>query len=69
MKFEYDGAKEKCECVAVISCDALCFKTDEGCTYLYTDDSPNHGSHEDWGRELSAASRRFYPGDKITITF
>lgn len=74
MKFEYENpnAKEP-DCVALIRfIDGkvnLTIKTDEGCTILYDDETPNHGRAYDWENELENADVKFYPGDKITITF
>lgn len=71
MKFEYDGKENGRECVAFIDEDGVLYiKTDEGSTLLYGgSESPNHGSNEDWDYGLSRATHKFYPGDKITITF
>lgn len=68
MKFEYDGKECGLECVAYIgSCGELIIKTDEGVTLMYEDETPNHGGFSDW--EEGRAVHKFYPGDKITITF
>lgn len=74
MKFEYEGEDTDKECVAVTRIiDGkvnLTIKTDEGCTILYDDETPpNHGGHVDWEHELENAYGKFYPGNKITITF
>lgn len=74
MRFEYETKQDDRECVAVVrEIDGkinLTIKTDEGCTYIYDDhETPNHGTPRDWDHEVSLATHKFYPGDKITITF
>jgi len=75
MKIEYDVAKDRDECVAAIyvfpnGSKSIAVKTDEGCTIFYdSGETPNHGGHIDWKSEANAATKKLYPGDKITITF
>jgi len=71
MKFEYAEKNEDRECVAIIDAyGAFLIKTDEGCTYICGDeDTPVHGSNNDWDYSMSKVVKKFYHGDKITITF
>jgi len=70
MKFEYDGVKEDRECVAFIDNDGnLYIKTYNGCIELCHDDMPECHAMSLWDYMIEDASRKFYPGDKITITF
>ena len=71
MKFEYDNKQDERECVAyLLRCggtDFLYIKEIDG---GYTVISKNGGSRERRVRfDPSDATHRFYPGDKITITF
>ena len=69
MKFEYDGDSEHRECVAYIDGDGDVIVRD---TLNHTGEHPalisdgNVGTAE-W--QPHTATRRFYPGDKLTITF
>ena len=67
MKFEYDGKEGARACVAFIDYDGdLWIKTDEGsCLMFKSGDIPSAGVLWEQGR----AVHKFYPGDKITITF
>ena len=69
MKFEYDCAEDQRECVAFISGGCLYIKTDSGGVAMYTDDPPVSHGDSIWYMRLDRATRKFYPGDKITITF
>jgi len=72
MKFEYDEKETRDpECVALVDIyGTLTIKTDEGCTYLYNDsNTPNNGSIGNWSISMLHSTHKFYPGDKITITF
>lgn len=67
MKFEYEVSKDDRECVAFIDGDGdLWIKTDEGSCLMY-----KHGGLPESGElwEENLAIHKFYPGDKITITF
>lgn len=70
MKFEYDGMGDDRECVAFIDADGdLCVKdnnTDMGVYVGITDASTE--KFIDY-MSLNGSIRKFYPGDKITITF
>mgnify|MGYP003459791044 CR=1 FL=1 len=67
MNFEYDVKDNELECVAFIDDDGdLWIKTDEGsCLMFKSGDIPSAG---DLWKEGQAV-HKFYPGDKITITF
>lgn len=65
MKFEYDER----ECVALVCNGHLYIKTDGGCVLLYDDGTPETCSDTAWISGIHYADRKFYPGDKITITF
>lgn len=68
MKFEYDGKSEDRECVAYIDDDGdLCFADDSGDAVLFSAATGTIQSCLLWN--TSDATRKFYPGDKITITF
>jgi len=75
MNIEYNVAEDRDECVAVIQvfpngAQSIAVKTDEGCTIFYdSGETPNHGGHIDWRAEVGSATKKLYPGDKITITF
>lgn len=67
MKFEYYCEEDVRECVAYIDSDGtLVIKVDDGLVYMYTDETPNFATDK-FKHELS--TRKFYPGDTITITF
>jgi len=69
MKFEYDGKTDDRECVAFIDGDGdLWIKTDEGSCLMYGGSEytePSAGNL--WLPDK--AIKKFYPGDKLTITF
>lgn len=69
MKFEYDGAEETRECVAFIESGCLYVKTDSGCVAMYGDALPASYGDIIWDMRIVLATRKFYHGDKITITF
>ncbi len=70
MKFECDVTKENRECVAVIDGDGnLYVKTDSGCVAMYTSTTPEIYGCCTWDCKVEDAIRKFYHGDKITITF
>lgn len=69
MKFEYDGAADDHKCVAFIQGGCLYVKTDSGCVAMYDDEPPASYSDIIWDMRIALAIRKFYPGDKITITF
>ena len=63
MKFEYDVSPEHDECVAYIDADGDLILRDEGKIYVISQDNM-------FLREVHEnARRRFYRGEKITITF
>ena len=67
MKFEYDGKADGSKCVAFIDLDGdLWVKTDEGSVVFYKE-----GYATSYGDMwlVENATHKFYPGDKITITF
>jgi hypothetical protein len=69
MKFEHDGKTDDRECVAFIDGDGdLWIKTDKGSCLMYGGSEytePSAGNL--WFSDT--AIKKFYPGDKITITF
>lgn len=70
MKFEYDGEEDDRECVAYLDLDGiLCIKGhgDSEPLLLSEDGSTYHS----WAftPDRSDVVRKFYHGDKITITF
>ena len=67
MKFEYDVKEDTRECVAFIDDDGdLWIKTDEGsCLMFESGYTPSAGDLWEEGKAI----HKFYPGDKITITF
>lgn len=70
MKFEYDGKAEEKDCVAIIHAGgALIMQLNDGCIALGEDGTNKW--HEDKEIEFwdDMAAHKFYPGDKITITF
>ena len=69
MKFEYDGAEDQRECVAFIESGRLYVKTDIGCVVICNDEPPASYGNIVWDMRIVRAIRKFYPGDKITITF
>jgi len=71
MKFKYDGDDRDDECVAFIdNCGDLCVKSDdEEGIYFTKDGSVFSCSTFDDYMEENIAAHKFYPGDKITITF
>ncbi len=77
MKFEYDGDSEQRECVAFIDGDGLlwvgayCLYDDDVKSVVFTsDDKPHVGDISlKTGMALFGVTKRFYPGDKLTITF
>lgn len=74
MKFEYEVSKEDRECVAFIDDEGdLCVNADgAGCAYFLTNGrhfiNEAFGSFEDYVKDNDPV-QKFYPGDKITITF
>lgn len=70
MKFEYNDMENESDCVAFIDDDGdLCLKdknTDMGVYVAITDASTE--TFYDY-MSLNGVKKRFYPGDKITITF
>ena len=72
MKFEFDGDADRGECVAYIDDDGdLCIRVGDGFVYFIKDDKSflsDGGSF--YGHMFdNGATRKFYKGDKITITF
>lgn len=66
MKFEYDSKSVQRECVAYIDKDGdLLVMDDDGAILLGQDGT--HLTAMEWNP--SEATRKFYPGDKLTITF
>jgi len=66
MKFEYDSKSEESECVAYIDGDGdLCMVDGDYAMILGRDGV--HLTDMEW--KPDEATRRFYPGDKLTITF
>lgn len=67
MKFEYDEKEAEKECVAYISLSGDLVVKDGGgkATVIYDDGSGTERVM--WNPD--SASRRFYHGDKLTITF
>lgn len=72
MKFEYDEQPDKGECVAFIDNDGdLCMKNGEGIIYLTRGNASfsfEEACFESYMVD-NGATKKFYPGDKITITF
>ena len=66
MKFEYDGKVDERECVAYISKWGLVYKDKDTCITIF-DDGSGIGTDSHWDEQ--DAIQKFYPGDKITITF
>lgn len=74
MKFEYDVKNDDRECVAFEWLGHIHIKLDCGNTVLLAEDfSHNPGFHfmgkEVWDHRINEATHKFYPGDKLTITF
>lgn len=67
MKFEYELSKDNRECVAYIDpIGDLIIKDADGMSICFVCGGVPSGSY-DW--EPERATRKFYPGDKVTITF
>jgi len=76
MKFDYKTEKENREVVAIISATHFYVKTDDGGTIGFPSDEsydqckpfylPGDGM---WENLLEDATKKFYKGDSITITF
>ena len=71
MKFEYENKERDDECVAFIHrSGAFIYKTSEGCFVFDDEDGGGHTDTELWWNQWKSHSiHKFYPGDKITITF
>lgn len=73
MKFEYDGKEDARECVAYIDRDGgMCIKVEE--THIDSElvciDTDGFFRFDlSWNPSYTGVKKRFYPGDKITITF
>jgi hypothetical protein len=68
MKFEYENKERDDECVAYIDIDGdLIVKRDQSAFLIHSDISGSDDSWP-WSPETDA-THKFYPGDKITITF
>jgi hypothetical protein len=68
MKFEYDDEKDRGECVAFIDSDGdLIVKTESGNSIWISTFGEVHDNFGEFND--TDATYRFYPGDKITITF
>lgn len=72
MKFEYGIDVDRSDTVAFID-DAgdLCIAVESGIVYLLRDGSSFHDDDADLMEYMNdnGFKRKFYPGDKITITF
>lgn len=71
MKFEYDDGRPVSECVAFIDDEGdLCIRSsDNKGVYLIADGEVVGGLHFEEYMCINEVVRKFYPGDKITITF
>jgi hypothetical protein len=69
MKFKYDDNGDARKCVAYIDGDELHIKTDDGCVVFYDNGNVHQSGYEMWDDYIKTATHKFYPGDKITITF
>ena len=68
MKFEYDGKRDDQECVAYIDhCGDLRVADDSDEAVCFSAITGTIRSGAVWWPET--ATHKFYPGDKITITF
>jgi hypothetical protein len=68
MKFEYDHYYENDKCVAFILGDSLHIKDDRGKNLVINDTGCFQGDM-DWEDILLHAQKKFYRGDRVTITF
>lgn len=73
MKFEYDSDKDRGECVAYIQkgylgWECLTIKDINGKVFSIFNDLSTD-LDDNWDSNDERTIRRFYPGDKITITF
>jgi hypothetical protein len=71
MKFEYENRTTKRECVAMIHNvrGDLIIQSNNGCLALGVDGMSNFHKESDISFWDDHAAHKFYPGDKITITF
>lgn len=74
MKFEFDGDTDRGECVAClfgpIGDQAVYVKLDNSVMAIYErDGNIEEYSDEIWHTRVNQTTRKFYKGDKITITF
>lgn len=70
MKFEYDEDRERGDMVAYIDEDGwLCIYQGDGLAVAFSPDTHQLGSGLVWNPHDSSHRRRFYRGDKLTITF
>lgn len=70
MKFEYDNMNDDRECVAYIDGDGdLCMRDNHSNVLLVTLGRCGASTYETEVFDPSDATHKFYPGDKLTITF
>lgn len=71
MKFDYEGKPEvKKECVAVLHNNGtLIIELQSGCIAIGEDESGKFYEGESVEFWEGQARKKFYPGDKVTITF
>jgi len=70
MKFTYDKKDESRECVAYIDGDGdLCMRDQGGNVALVALGFDGAETYQTVAFDPSNATHRFYPGDKLTITF